>query len=769
MNSVNQVPAGETIFKERDKITGVALVVKGRVQIVNNGVKAFASTGTFLGICDLSMGSYQVSYQAVEDSVVYAFPVTTEEGIEKIFAYNKEYASLMALSLNRYVRDLAKGYEAFAKETKELCSHAITAYQSYQALSKKSGYRADEIEELKNLSEYESDLGEGEELVSYYNACNEVSMDVRKAFYRHPVICLHHILEQAHLAQELIRERMGQAVYILELLECMYADHDDCMFRGVMKLAFHLTDASMKSQSEKLVDSVIDQINRAESVLLEHSALELSIDRQYMESAYYKLISGEDMLGADLVLEAGHDVEEDMKEVFFNSLEQILDYSEIAGEKKEEFSEYIDAYVKLKDKSSTEDDARTLRRKIAKEYYGIYLAAFRKAYKDPECPKVVDLYLRYGFMDERLLSEEQLSDLYHLQPDLSEQEPCHVYSMYDWLKAIYEGEKEPSKSEMDMDYQEALREKKKNKEVTEEQARRLETDTEAKLAYEVQNMLTYNNRILSGQATTFVPVLHEESFIGSVRKAALAAPAINAAINRILSVDYSVFYRQAVYSDMEHGITKEYMMQEVFPDIILLPTCGSNGIMWQDISGRKRTTPGRFLLPAFCDGSLEDILIRLIGRFRWELCRTVQGVSWNDVKVKSLTSEYMDYIQFYKKNHELSEEKKEKLKVQIQKSRGNTREVFVVDYFAWVKFESQGSIRLNKTVRDILATYCPFSKELRVKVTSQPMFAEAFNRFQRETMKAIKENQTRRRGLEKAGVEVIPPELLKTYEFYEKM
>ena len=35
---------------------------------------------------------------------------------------------------------------------------------------------------------------------------------------------------------------------------------------------------------------------------------------------------------------------------------------------------------------------------------------------------------------------------------------------------------------------------------------------------------------------------------------------------------------------------------------------------------------------------------------------------WNDITEPSLTSEYCDYIQFYRKNHDLSAEAKEKIK-----------------------------------------------------------------------------------------------------------
>ena len=103
--------------------------------------------------------------------------------------------------------------------------------------------------------------------------------------------------------------------------------------------------------------------------------------------------------------------------------------------------------------------------------------------------------------------------------------------------------------------------------------------------------------------------------------------------------------------------------------------------------------------------------------------------------------------------------------MQIQKGRGNTREVFVLDYVLWVKNESAGSMRMNKVAREILATYCPFVKEIREKLNGQPLFQEAMARQQRESQKKLKELDLRYRTLEKKGV-VITEEMNRTLEFY---
>ena len=161
-------------------------------------------------------------------------------------------------------------------------------------------------------------------------------------------------------------------------------------------------------------------------------------------------------------------------------------------------------------------------------------------------------------------------------------------------------------------------------------------------------------------------------------------------------------------------------------------------------------------------------MVKMLGRYRWELCRFLQGGSWNNIKYRSLTSEYCDYLQFYRKNHDLSEEKKEKLKLQIQKGKNNSREIFAMDYELWVRNESSGAIRLNKTARDILAMYCPFSKPVRQKLAGQPIFEEALAKPERERAKSAHELDMRIRQINKDGKTEVPPEVLETLRYYQE-
>ena len=204
---------------------------------------------------------------------------------------------------------------------------------------------------------------------------------------------------------------------------------------------------------------------------------------------------------------------------------------------------------------------------------------------------------------------------------------------------------------------------------------------------------------------------------------------IEKTINAIRRIDYGAFYRETVYSNPDEGVTKEFISVEVLPDFILTPNAGTRGVMWQEIEGKRRTTPARMMLSVF---QLEDInmqLIRLTGQFRWEMCKRMQGGRWNDISDRSLTSEYFDYVQFYRKNNELSADAKDKIKAEMGRAKNSFKEMFVNDYCIWILFESNGSPRLNKVARNILFTYCTFSKAVRDKLGVNPMYKEIMDKY----------------------------------------
>ena len=337
----------------------------------------------------------------------------------------------------------------------------------------------------------------------------------------------------------------------------------------------------------------------------------------------------------------------------------------------------------------------------------------KKALVDYAQPDVIKMFLNFGYMDTTLLGEENTQALGELTDHLFACNSEHVYTMSEWLKSIFEGRNEPSRNEFDLDYNGYLADLRKGGKITQKEQEEWKNDSWKKVEFEIDNMFASSNRAVYGRISIFVPMLCEHDIVQNVKQMLVTADRIQMSLERLKRIDFSVFYRDVVFSDPQHDITREFLKKEVLPDIILMPNAGSKAMMWQETDGTRRDTSGRFLFPILTVADLDELMVESAGRFRWEICRKEQGMRWNDIREPSLTSEYYDYVQFYRKNSELSSEAKEKMKNALWKAKNNYREVFVKDYQNWIKYESKGSFRLNKVSREILFKYCPFVKGIR--------------------------------------------------------
>ena len=766
INSVNQIIKGTDIFVQDDKVYSIGLLVKGRVCIHADGVKVVVGSGTFLGLTDLPAEEYGVTETAETNSVVYAFPaMRLNQAVRSLITAKSDYGPIMVSSMSKFIRSLSKVFEELEEKVDTGFDFIKQGYQKYQDIANNSGIRITPLPAVEKLPEFEHGNVIDLNKVFYYRTCCDIPSDVQKAYYGYnSAITLYHVMDQVSLIRLIISACKSDAEYLVKILGCLVTDAKS-LYKGISNLALSMKRMGVDTKEVlNLFDDIINWINTIENLLIEHADIELEIDHKNMEEVYFKLLSSDSSGLSDGASEDEGGAAPSIDDLD-DTLGQILDYAELDIEKEDTFRGYIDKFMELPDKTSTDDEVRKLRQGILKLYYDIYRRVFLKDYNSDETPIAIDMFLRYGLISEKLVTNQILEELLKLDRSHSGMGVCKVYDMKEWLIEILEGRKEPSKSEFDLDYDATLREKKKTGEITEKQMKKMQSDKNAKFEFEISNVFKTNHRLIFGQPSTFVPFLHTNGCVGSLQRGFMSTDKVNAVIHKLLQIDFSAFYRESVYVSNNERIKNEHTLEEVFPDIILFPTNGSRGIMWQELSGRRRNTPARFLLPAFMDADIDAEMVRMFGRFRWELCRTMQGASWNNIQLKSLTSEYSDFIQFYRKNRDLSDEKKDKLKMQIQKARNSTREVFVVDYENWIKHESNGGMVLNKPVREIMSLYCPFNKEIRQKLNEQPLFRDAMARFVRERGKKKKEYDLKFRVWEKDKVR-IPEEIIKTRDFY---
>jgi hypothetical protein len=456
--------------------------------------------------------------------------------------------------------------------------------------------------------------------------------------------------------------------------------------------------------------------------------------------------------------------EDSIPEELRNSAERILNYAAIPADRKEVFRKNLEMFRNIQDKSGSE--SRKIREKISPVFFEVYSAVFKKVLLENNSSPLYHMFLQYAYVDENLLQPEHTNALYELICKPAVAGRYSVYNGQEWLAKIYTREKDPSINEFGLDYFDVFREKKKKGELHERDKTEYDNNVEGRLAHEIDNLFRIGQRLCYRQTRGYFPILHSGMIIKDLPKSMITADKIEKSLNKVLEVDFSAFHREIVYNCPKKGIKKELIMKPVLPDFILMPTFGAGAVMWQELTGRVRTSPGRIILPIFSAENLDNLMVELVSKFRWELSRAMFSYSRNEVSQDSLIGEYRNYIQFYKKNRDLSEEAKEKVKVQIDKHRNNVGDIFASDYHIWINFESKGLLRLNKVAREILFKHCPFSESVRENLEKHPLYNQQITKFNNNRAKDLKLLEARYNKLRKADGE-LDIELMNNLAYYK--
>ena len=766
-NGKNAVKKNDVIFKQGDAVTQVGIVLSGKVLMQNEWLKLVRGQGSFIALNDIPRENYGATYIAMEDSVIYALPITGEDSLHNIVAKNVDYRAIMISSQFKYITMLARVRQDLYNRVYRLYQFIQKSYQQYCNLCLAMGLQAIALQEIEEIQPYDQIVDENEDRLRYYEEAAKIPLSVDKQYFSYSEeMVVYQVTEIINMVDSFYGDCGAMIDYIKELLEVigLRANHNLFEYACVRGKEMRRKGDVPREMKGLLMD-IVKELQFQYRELQKQCQSMPSIDFSLMEKQIEDVVS-EEMTESEKKSQEEKEaaIKRDVLSLK-NSMNQIIDYAAFSEETAEKLRSNVDYLVKAPDRMSLEDDVKKAKKTITPIVFELYLACFMKVREGlVRMPKAVELFLNFGMLDERLLEQEHLEFLCSIEPEENEG-PCNVFTMVEWLNMVHDGKREPSKSEFDEDYFENLRSLKKMGDITEEQQKALTNNMDKRVEYEVMNMQKSNSRTLYGQPTTYMPILYKEAIFGYLDKILITKKMINQSVQNLMKFDYSVFYREVLYSNTALKINHEATMQNIYPDVILFPLYGINASMWQEVGGKNKATPGRFAFPILSNTNIDDMMVKMFGRFRWELCRCIQGMQWNDVKVKSLTSEYMDYIQFYRKNRDLSDEAREKIKLQIQKGRNNSREIFLIDYEMWIKNEANGAMKLNKVAREILATYCPFEKSLREKLGVQRPYEIAMARHGRNSQKKKQEFDLRIRAIQKETAEV-PEEIMTTYHFY---
>lgn len=753
-----EIAAGTVICQSGDMADSIYLIMSGTVRATYAVGEFFLEKGDIIGLCEIYRENYHFSYTALDDVTIASFPYHIDS-LTALFARKPEFAQYAAKSCFKQLEKLLEIYELIKYDCGVLYQYIVDSYNDYCSLCGLHGITPRQLEALEEIKplELEEDIpqwlgGYYENMVAvlkqalpgcpipFHNFLNGLLMKTCQDISGIISIC--HAMNQykADIAQILMnKERLDLFdLYTSLLFRLKPEDEEDftSVNAAIGRMMIHLED--IRSIDQELYGNRVQEYKNKLAIIEEKGLDALSESSSAM-------LDAEQLRG---------------------SIHTILNYSGCDKETCNNFRQYIEEWKSQTDKSNSDDKSRKLRLNLSKLFYQIYEAAFEKSLEDNDIPIILKMFFQFGYVDEELAGIENACYLSSLAAHFPSSPEQHVFTVYEWIKAIYNGEREPSRNEFDNDFPAYVHELKTSGKITAQMEKEMVEDNREKMLFELNNMFPLVNKMTFGRISSFCPIFSEHNVMKDLGKSLVTAEKLEKALDELRAVDFGAFYRETLYTNPDIGIQREYINVEILPDIILMPNMGNRGVMWQEIEGRRRTTPARMMVSIFLMEDLNAIITRLTGEFRWEMCRRIQGPRWNVPSEPSLTSEYFDYIQFYKKNHDLTADAKEKIKSAMQKAKNSYKEMFIGDYITWVLYEGAGSPRLNKVARAIISTYCPFSKEIRNKLGSNPMYKEMLEKYELKTSQKIHHMEALCQKIER-GQASLPEELLIQKKFLE--
>lgn len=700
------------------------LIEEGAALITTSSKSYRLGPGDVIGIADFSDSVHEFSYIAKGNLSVSAVSFDSVDELISLLDTNQPLCQSIVSSLSRIVDMILETYRNDYEACKELCGYVHSVADFYAGACKDLGCTpktppfADEMMQTKVkydipfwLNDYYSGIStitsQTEALSSgyVYGYMTKTCSDIREIMDK--------VSSLAIKGQRLSHYMVGDDY--LDYYE-LYAD---LYFKSV--------------QIGKDANFVTDIMNRIIETLKQNPFSDKALVVKRMVNTKARLLKAEPAT-------AKRQDDATVNSELVNSMNIILDYADTLDVTASEFRKTIEAYKEQIDKIASDKDLDNTRKDLVKIFNVIYSDVMLKAVTDDSVPTIIKMFLNFGYVDSSLCGYDNAAQLYRVCETLKTSPERGIFTILQWMQAIYRGQREPSRNEYDNDYQAYIRSLIRENRITEQESKAMLMDSRAKVVFELENVFPSLNKITFGRVLSFCPVLLEENLCKDINTMLVDLPHVEDVFNKLNGIDYSIFYHESVFEDLKLNV-KEYVYTDIRPDVILMPNVGSRGILWQEIEGSRRDTPGRMIVSILHQESLDKTFIRMMGEFRWEMCKREQGMRWNDVTAHCLTAEYCDYVQFYAKNRDLSYETKEKIRESLKKYKNNFKEMFLNDYMMYMNYESNGSCRLNRYARSILFRYCPMGSSSRETIRNNTIFHECLQKHHVTTSAKLHRNE----------------------------
>ena len=511
----NAVIKGDTIFYKDDDIKQIGIVLSGKVLVQSDCIRMERAQGSYLALNDINSGVYGATYTALEDSVIYAIPVTGEDTVRNIISKNADYRAIMISSQFKYAVDMYRHKQSLADRADRLFAFAKRSYEEYKTTCKSFSIAAVPLDEIEELQPYQAEQDINEDRMIYYEEGAKIPLSANKAYYSYSEEMVNFQVNEITVLVTSFKDDCRAIIdYIKNLLQLVALRQENNLYEYLCAKGREIKKKdSLPIEFHILLSNIISEVSFQYGELQNQIEGMPDLDIDALNAKMSSLATKEFEKAQKSHEEKEAEVKRDV-ESLKDSMLQILKYGAISAEDELTLKTNVEHLVKASDRLSVEDDVKKAKKAITPIVFKLYLSCYRRIREGLIAPpKAVELFMNYGMLDERLLDQEHLEFLCGIEPERNEG-PCNVVTMMEWLDLIHEGKRDPSKSEFDENYEENLRTLKKQGDITEKEQKVLLNNMDKRVEYEIMNMQMSNSRTIYGQPSSYMPILYKEAIYG---------------------------------------------------------------------------------------------------------------------------------------------------------------------------------------------------------------------------------------------------------------
>jgi hypothetical protein len=480
-----KVTSGQVIEQANHSVHFWYVILDGEVMQHNGFARVRLEKDSVIGIGE--DGVYICSYTAVTDATLLKFPYNDGEGVALFLKNEGKYMRtvLRAALLQRQV--LIKTYSGFYNLATQFHDFLVRQYREYEDFCEKYRTEATYFPRMEQYEDFDAN-----DIVKRWIVDNSAALsgdyldEYLELMQRNDVICAGAVLETSNQARKIVKRLVEIVNYIKENRDVLLAEDENDLFHLYFELLLDVTKNG--HVTKPLLDHMEGMAELIQKLGIYSSELvSKRVDKfhNYEESLAAR---EEEHKGDEAEDEEHGDGEKKLKD---DCLRHILTYAGMDEREIENVRKLLRSYQSIPDSQETDDQARTLRRDLSNIYYEAYYNSFMHAVRYPGTVTViVGMFLNFGFLDAHMAGDENANILYDLTERIDECNSDNVYTIFEWLKSIYEGKNEPSKNDFDLDYPAYLADMRKNGDITEEQRQSYLNNRDMKIKYDIQNINT---------------------------------------------------------------------------------------------------------------------------------------------------------------------------------------------------------------------------------------------------------------------------------------